>query len=154
MNGLLPRSLFGQTLLILVAGLIVSHARWIMDLPRTANRPCAQSADFPPHNASQISRNWCRKLHASGGTDCSGLNDQTFQVSLSAQAPALIPDDQEGAVAWRLRNFLSISFRGAGPTTSRICIGAGRAPPSRPTSDDGARPDDARMPASVIRRLP
>ena len=54
MSRLLPKSLFGQTLLVLLAGLVVSHAagrgstRWI------ASRPCAPSADLPPPSASPI----------------------------------------------------------------------------------------------------
>ena len=66
MSGFLPESLFGQNMLILVAGLIVSLfvGSWIYALDR--EQAVRQSADFPQHNALRISRNWCRTLHASG----------------------------------------------------------------------------------------
>ena len=54
MSRFLPKSLFGQTLLILLGGLIMSHAvgSWIYTW--IASRPCALSVDLRPRNASPI----------------------------------------------------------------------------------------------------
>ena len=54
MSRLLPKSLFGQTLLILLAGLILSHVvgSWIYTMDR--ERRCGPSADLRQRNASPI----------------------------------------------------------------------------------------------------
>ena len=92
MNRLLPKSLFGQTLLILLAGLIVSHssASWIY----TADREQAVRAVGGFAAAQRIAnltrlvqdapREWRERIVAA-------LSDQTFRVSLSAQPPAITP---------------------------------------------------------------
>jgi len=107
MSGILPRSLFGQTLLILVAGLIVSLfvGSWIYTLDReqavrgVGGFSAAQRITNLVKLVQDTPREWRQRIVA-------GLSDQTFQVSLSFQAPALVPDDQEGAVAEAIKEFL------------------------------------------------
>jgi signal transduction histidine kinase len=107
MSGLLPKSLFGQTLLILVAGLIVSLlvGSWIYTLDReqavraVGGFSAAQRITNLAKLVQDTPTEWRERIVA-------GLSDQTFQVSLSVQAPALIPDDQEGAVAEAIKEFL------------------------------------------------
>ena len=107
MSGFLPKSLFGQTLLILVAGLIVSLfvGSWIYTLDReqavraVGGFSAAQRITNLAKLVQDTPREWRERIVA-------GLSDQTFQVSLSAQAPALIPGDQEGPVAEAIKEFL------------------------------------------------
>jgi signal transduction histidine kinase len=107
MSGVLPKSLFGQTLLILVAGLVASLfvGSWIYTLDReqavraVGGFSAAQRITNLAKLVQDTPREWRERIVA-------GLSDQTFQVSLSTQAPALIPDDQEGAVAEAIKEFL------------------------------------------------
>ena len=107
MSWLLPKSLFGQTLLVLVAGLIVSLlvGSWIYTLDReqavraVGGFSAAQRITNLVKLVQDTPHEWRERIVA-------GLSDQTFQVSLSAQAPALISDHQEGAVAEAIKEFL------------------------------------------------
>lgn len=107
MSRLLPKSLFGQTLLVLVAGLIVSLlvGSWIYTLDReqavraVGGFSAAQRITNLVKLVQDTPHEWRERIVA-------GLSDQTFQVSLSAQAPALIPNHQEGAVAEAIKEFL------------------------------------------------
>jgi signal transduction histidine kinase len=107
MSRLLPKSLFGQTLLVLVAGLIVSLlvGSWIYTLDReqavraVGGFSAAQRITNLAKLVQDTPREWRERIVV-------GLSDQTFRVSLSAQAPAFSPDDQEGAVAEAIKEFL------------------------------------------------
>ena len=92
MSRLLPKSLFGQTLLILVAGLIVSLlvGSWIYTLDReqavraVGGFSAAQRITNLTKLVQDTPREWRERIVA-------GLSDQTFHVSLSAQPPAIDP---------------------------------------------------------------
>jgi signal transduction histidine kinase len=107
MNRLLPKSLFGQTLLVLVAGLIVSLlvGSWIYTLDRqqavraVGGFSAAQRITNLARLVQDAPREWRERIVA-------GLSDQSFRVSLAAQAPALFPDGQEGAIAEAIKEFL------------------------------------------------
>ena len=107
MSRFLPRSLFGQTLLILLAGLIVSHAvgSWIY----TADREQAVRAIGGFAAAQRIAnltrlvqdapREWRQRI-------VTASSDQMFRVSISAKAAAGVAAD-ETPVAEAIRSFLS-----------------------------------------------
>ena len=107
MNRLLPKSLFGQTLLILLAGLIISHAigSWIY----TADREQAVRAVGGLAAAQRIANltrlvqeaplEWRERIVAA-------LSDQTFRVSLSTEPPAIGPATDDTPVAQAIREFL------------------------------------------------
>lgn len=107
MSRLLPKSLFGRTLLILFAGLILSHAAgwWLY----TADRGQAVRATGGFATAHRIAnltrlveeapREWRERIVAT-------LSDQTFQVSLSVQPPAFTPAGDDTAVAQAIKDFL------------------------------------------------
>jgi signal transduction histidine kinase len=107
MNRLLPKSLFGQTLLVLVAGLIVSllAGSWIYSLDReqavraVGGFTAAQRITNLTKLVQEAPREWRERIVA-------GLSDQNFRVSLSAQPPAIIPNDEDGAVAQTIKEFL------------------------------------------------
>ncbi|HET8973794.1 MAG TPA: ATP-binding protein [Pseudolabrys sp.] len=107
MNRLLPKSLFGQTLLVLLAGLIASLlvGSWIYTLDReqavraVGGLAAAQRITNLTKLVQDAPREWRGRIVA-------GLSDQTFRVSLSAQPPAIIPNDDDAAVAAAIKEFL------------------------------------------------
>ena len=107
MNRLLPKSLFGQTLLVLVAGLIVSllAGSWIYSLDRdqavraVGGFTAAQRITNLAKLVQEAPREWRERIVA-------GLSDQNFRVSLSAQPPAIIPNDDDATVAQAIKEFL------------------------------------------------
>jgi signal transduction histidine kinase len=119
MNRLLPKSLFGQTLLVLVAGLIVSLlvGSWIYTLDReqavraVGGLAAAQRITNLTKLVQDTPREGRERIVA-------GLSDQSFRVSLSAQPPATIPNDDDGAVAQAIKEFL----------IGQLSLGPGRQP--------------------------
>jgi signal transduction histidine kinase len=108
MTRFLPQSLFGQTVLILLAGLIVSHAvgSWIY----TADREQAVRAVGGFATAQRIA-NLSRLVHDTPRETrqriVAALSDQTFRVSLAAQLPAMPIVNDDGALAARaIKDFL------------------------------------------------
>jgi hypothetical protein len=108
MNRLIPRSLFGQTLLILLAGLIVSHliGLWIY----TADREQAVrviggfSAAQRIANLSRLVQDapleWRERI-------VSALSDQTLQMSLLKQQPAFAGANENDGISEVIKEFLA-----------------------------------------------
>ena len=100
MTRFLPRSVFGQTLLILLAGLIVSHSvgSWIY----TADREQAVRAVGGFATAQRIA-NLTRLVQDTPGESrqriVAALNDQSFRVALSAAPPPTAVTDGDVPVA-------------------------------------------------------
>jgi signal transduction histidine kinase len=136
MRRLLPKSLFGQTLLVLVAGLIVSllAGSWIytMDRERAVRAVGGFTAAQRITNLTRLvqdaPREWRERLVA-------GLSDQSFRVSLSAQPPAFIPNDDDAAVAQAIKEFLIDQLSLAPERQPRVLA----SPPDSPIFD-GWRP--------------
>lgn len=107
MNRVLPQSLFGQTLLVLVAGLVVSLlvGSWIytMDREQAVRAVGGLAAAQRITNLTKLLQDTPRD-----GREriVAGLSDQTFRISLSAQPPAIVPNDDEAAVAQAIKEFL------------------------------------------------
>jgi signal transduction histidine kinase len=107
MNRFLPKSLFGQTLLVLVAGLIVSLlvGSWIYTLDReqavraVGGFSAAQRITNLTKLVRDAPREWRERIVAS-------LSDQTFRVSLSAQPQAIVPNDDDAAAAEAIKEYL------------------------------------------------
>jgi signal transduction histidine kinase len=108
MSWLLPKSLFGQTLLILLVGLIVSHAAgsWIYSLDReqavraVGGFAVAERITNLTRLVEEAPREWRERIVAA-------LSDQTFHVSLSAQPPAMTPVDDDAQVAEAIKDYLA-----------------------------------------------
>ena len=119
MTRLFPRSLFGQTALILLAGLIVSHAvgSWIY----TADREQAVRAVGGFATAQRIA-NLTRLIQETPRETrpriVAALSDQGFRVSLSAQAPTMPDADGDAVVAEAIKSYLA----------DRLALGSGRRP--------------------------
>lgn len=107
MTRLLPKSLFGQTLLILLAGLIISHAAgwWLF----TADREEAVRA-VGGFAAAQRITNLTRLVQDTPRAEreriVQALSDQTFRVALSSRPPPL-PSSDGSPVAQAIEDFLA-----------------------------------------------
>ena len=107
MSRLLPKSLFGQTLLILLAGLILSHVvgSWIYTMDREqAVRAVGGFA------AAQRITNLTRLVQETPPERrdrlVAALSDQNFRVSLTAEPPATASADDDSPVAQAIKEFL------------------------------------------------
>ena len=117
MNRLLPKSLFGQTLLILLAGLIVSHAigSWIYTADReqavraVGGFAAAQRIANLTRLVQEAPREWRERIVAA-------LSDQTLRVSLSAQPPTFEGANEDEAISQTIKDFLADQV----PTNSAI----------------------------------
>lgn len=128
MNRLLPKSLFGQTLLVLVAGLIVSllAGSWIYSLDRdqAVRAVGGFTAAQRITNLTKLVQDTPRE---SRERIVAGLSDQNFRVSLSAQPPAIIPNDDDSAVAQAIKEFL----------VDQLSLGPGQQPRVSASSPGG-----------------
>jgi signal transduction histidine kinase len=94
----LPRSLFGQTLLILLFGLVISHAvgAWIYAGAREqavrtiGGFAAAQRVANLSRLVEEAPADWRPRIVAA-------LSDPTFRVTLQAQPPEHLPADADGA---------------------------------------------------------
>jgi signal transduction histidine kinase len=121
MSRLLPKSLFGQTLLILLAGLILSHVvgSWIYTMDREhAVRAVGGFA------AAQRITNLTRLVQETPPERrdrlVAALSDQSFRVSLAAGPPAAASADDDSPVAQAIKDFLvdQLSLGSARPRVS------------------------------------
>jgi signal transduction histidine kinase len=133
MTRLFPKSLFGQTLLILLAGLIVSHAvgSWIY----TADREQAVRAVGGFATAQRIA-NLTRLIQEAPRESrpriVAALSDQGFRVSLSAEAPAIPDADGDAAVAEAIKSYLVDRLALGSARRPRVWASAAEGPPFGP----------------------
>jgi signal transduction histidine kinase len=127
MNRFLPRSLFGQTLLALLVGLVISHVAgsWIYTLDREqAVRAVGGFA------AAQRITNLARLVQdtprESRKRIVDALSDQTFRVAISAQPPAMNPGDDDALVTDAITGFL-VDQLSLGPAQHPL-VSASRSP--------------------------
>jgi signal transduction histidine kinase len=100
MSRFFPKSLFGQTLLILLVGLVISHAigAWIYASAReqavraVSGYAAAQRVANLSRLVEEAPADWRARIVAA-------LSDPTFRVALSGEAPALPPADGDSATA-------------------------------------------------------
>jgi signal transduction histidine kinase len=126
MRRLFPHSLFGQTLLILLAGLLISHL--IGSLIYSTDREDAVRAVGGFATAQRIA-NLTRLVqeteHDRRQRIVAALNDPSFHVSLSTQPPKLVNDDGS-PVAEAIREFL----------VDQLALGPARQPRVAVASND------------------
>ncbi len=119
MTRLWPKSLFGQMLLILLAGLIVSNliAAWIYSIDREAavrevgGLAAAQRIANLTRLIEDAPAEWRERI-------VNAVSDQTFRVALSRQPPAIAAADEQNTVATAIRGYL----------TDRLALDAARRP--------------------------
>lgn len=125
MKRLLPTSLFGQTLLILLAGLIVSHTigSWIY----TADREQAVRA-VGGFAAAQRIANSARLVQQASLEErdriVAGLSDQTLRVSLSRQAPTLVDVNKDEDTSKTIEDFIAQQLSGTSAARLRVVVSA------------------------------
>ena len=128
MTRFLPKSLFGQTLLILFAGLIVSHAAgsWIY----TADREQAVRAVGGFATAQRIA-NLTRLVEETPRESrqriVSALSDQSFRLSLSAEPPSIATTGGDAPIAQAIKDYL----------VERLSLGSARQPRVSASSASG-----------------
>ena len=145
MSRLLPKSLFGQTLLILLAGLIISHAvgSWIYTADReqavraVGGFAAAQRIANLTRLVQEAPQEWRERIVAA-------LSDQSFPRFAFGRA--------SGDRAGKRRRAGGPGDQGVprrsaiariGAAAARVRVAPGRPAVRRLASDDGARPDDA-----------
>jgi signal transduction histidine kinase len=128
MSGFFPKSLFGQTLLILLAGLIVSHVAgsWIY----TADREQAVRAVGGFATAQRIA-NLTRLVQdtprESRPRIVAALSDQNFRVSLSSQPIAMETINDDAPASRAIKEFL----------VDQLSLGSAREPRVSASTDGG-----------------
>ena len=107
MSRLLPHSLFGQTLLVLLVGLIVSHlaGSWFytMDREQAVRAVGGFAVAQRIANLTRLLQESPREARA---RIVAALSDQTFRVSLSSQPPAMTPAETDTQVADAIKDYL------------------------------------------------
>jgi signal transduction histidine kinase len=133
MTRLFPKSLFGQTLLILLAGLVVSHGvgSWIY----TTDREQAVRAVGGFATAQRIA-NLTRLIQEAPPEKrpriVAALSDQGFRVALSAQAPTIPDTDGDAAVAQAIESYLADRLALGSARQPRVWASAAEGPPFGP----------------------
>ncbi len=123
MSRLFPKSLFGQSLLILLTGLLVSHAvgSWIY----TADRTQAVRA-IGGFAAAQRIANLTRLVQEAPGEwrerIVKALSDQTLQVSLSEQAPDFKTQSEGDEISRAVKKFLAEQLLGESASALRVAV--------------------------------
>ena len=141
MRRLFPQSLFGQTLLILLAGLVVSHAlgSWIY----TADREQAVRAVGGFATAQRIA-NLTRLVqdtpHEARQRLVAALSDQSFRVSLSSQPLQAQSGDDDPFAAQAIREFLIDQLSLGATRQPRVTASARGGPPFGPWHGMGHGP--------------
>ena len=129
MSRIFPRSLFGQTVLILLAGLIVSHG--VVSFIYSSDREqavravgglaAAQRIANLTHLVREAPREWRQRI-------VSGISDDTFQVSLSAR-PAVAAANDEDPAAQTIRQYLEDQLASGPDRRPRVAVSPLPGPP-------------------------
>jgi signal transduction histidine kinase len=130
MSRFLPKSLFGQTLLILLGGLIISHAvgSWIYTADReqavraVGGFAAAQRIANLTRLVQEAPREWRDRLIAA-------LSDQTFRVSLSAQPPRAGATEEDSAASLAIKEFLAEQMPASLGRQPHVVVGTSGNPP-------------------------
>ena len=125
MNRLLPKSLFGQTLLILLVGLIVSHAigSWIYAADReqavraVGGFAAAQRVANLSRLLQEAPREWRERIVAA-------LSDQTLRVSLSTQPPTFEGTNEDRDISRTIKEFLADQIPTPSAQQLRVAVSA------------------------------
>jgi signal transduction histidine kinase len=141
MSRFFPKSLFGQTLLVLLAGLIVSHAAgsWIY----TADREQAVRAVGGFATAQRIA-NLTRLVQDTPREArqriVAALSDQSFRVSLSSQPTTMQTVNDDAPAATAIKDFLVDQLSLGSARQPRVSASAAEGPPFWPWHGMGHDP--------------
>jgi signal transduction histidine kinase len=130
MRRLLPKSLFGQTLLILLAGLVVSHliGAWIYATDRenavraVGGLALAQRIANLTQLVEDAPAEWRDRIVAAS-------SDPTFRVTLSAEPPNFAAANDQTSVSQVIEKFLADQLPKRTAQQIRVAIAGTSAPP-------------------------
>ena len=130
MKRLLPKSLFGQTLLILLAGLILSHAvgSWIYTADReqavrtVGGFAAAQRVVNLTRLVQEAPIEWRERI-------VTALSDQTLRVSLSTQPSILGGANEDDDISRAIREFLAEQVPSKSAIQPLIAVSASEGSP-------------------------
>jgi signal transduction histidine kinase len=130
MRRFLPKSLFGQTLLVLLAGLLISHAvgSWLYTADREqavraiGGFAAAQRIANLTRLVQEAPREWRERI-------VTALSDQTFRVLLLAQAPTLPATYEDDAASLAIKEFLAEQMPSRAGQEPRVVVSAPAGPP-------------------------
>jgi methyl-accepting chemotaxis protein len=130
MTRLLPKSLFGQTLLILLVGLAISHAvgSWIYTTDRehavrtVGGFAAAQRIANLTRLIRDAPQEWQPRIVAA-------LSDQTFRVLLSSEPPALNAAHDGAPVAEAIKDYLVEQLSLGASQQPRVSVSVPSGPP-------------------------
>lgn len=130
MKRLLPNSLFGQTLLVLLAGLIVSQAAgwWIYTADReqavraVGGLAAAQRITNLTRLVQETPTEWRERV-------VSALSDQTFRVSLSSRRPTIATNAEDSIAAQVIKEFLAEQLAGKSGQQPLVSVSMSASPP-------------------------
>jgi signal transduction histidine kinase len=130
MSRLLPNSLFGQTLLILLVGLIVSHliGAWIYASDREqavraiGGLAMAQRVANLTRLVEEAPPDWRERIVAAS-------SDPTFRIVLTAQRPTFAGANEQAPVAQVIRDFLADQLPEAAARPVRVAVSRTSGPP-------------------------
>jgi signal transduction histidine kinase len=130
MKRLLPSSLFGQTLLVLLAGLIVSQAAgwWIYTTDReqavraVGGLAAAQRITNLTRLVQETPTEWRERV-------VSALSDQTFRVSLSSRRPTISTNAEDSIAAEVIKEFLADQLAGRSAQQPLVFVSTSASPP-------------------------
>jgi signal transduction histidine kinase len=151
MRRLLPHSLFGQMLLILLVGLALSDGigAWIYFSDREAavrevgGLTTAQRIANLARLVEDVSADWRSRIVAAA-------SDPTFQVALSTQKPDLVEEESEGPVAEAIRAYLIDRLALAPARRPLVVASEAFEPPFGPGRLGGHGPMMMRMQAGLL----
>jgi signal transduction histidine kinase len=131
MTRFLPKSLFGQTLLLLLAGLLISHAigSWIYSLDRESavqavgGLATAQRIANVSRLVEDMPADWRERLVA-------GLSDRSLRVALTDKPPVATNRDS-GPVADVIRDYLAQQLRLSPQRAPIVSVDEASGPPFR-----------------------
>lgn len=107
MRRLFPQSLFGQTLLVLLVGLLISHlAGWLIYSTDREEAVRAVGGFATAQRIANLTRLVQDTPRDHRQRIVAALNDPSFHVSLLAEPPSVVPNDDAGPVAQAVREFL------------------------------------------------
>jgi len=119
MRRLFPQSLFGQTLLVLLAGLLISNLAGSLIYNSDREEAVRAVGGFAiAQRIANLTRLVQDTPHDRRERLITALNDPSFHVSLSAEAPSLASNDNGGPVAEAVGDFL----------IDQLALGAERKP--------------------------
>ena len=130
MSRFFPKSLFGQTLLILFAGLLLSHAigSWIYTADReqavraVGGFAAAQRIANLTRLVQEAPREWRERIVAA-------LSDQTLRVTLSNQPPNFGAANEDNALSQTIKDFLASQGGGSSSSALRVAVSVADASP-------------------------